>query len=120
MPCPDCRSFPGPSDVATILDSAVLPPIKPPAQVAGVSGIAPTPVTMHQQSEVPWATVVHLPPFQMFAAEKMRNTSGKDALEHAADYVRQKGGGADVFEAYAAWHTEKGYWPNETPMGEVK
>ena len=95
---------------------------KPPTQVAGVIGIAAAPVTMNEPppAAVDWAHIVMLPPFQMYAAEKLRNTSGKDSLDHAADFVRAQGGGQDVFDAYADWHATKGYWPNETPMGEVK
>lgn len=95
---------------------------KPPTQIAAAHGIAPKPVTMHepQSTAVDWSVVVALPPFQMFAAERMRNTSGKDSQEHAVDYVRARGGGADVFQAYCEWHAAKGYWKNETPMGEVR
>ena len=97
--------------------------MKPPTQIAGVQGIAAVPVTMNEppkSTAVDWRRVVALPPFQMFAAERMRNTSGKDSQEHAADYVQAQGGGADVFQAYCQWHEAKGYWKNETPMGEVR
>ncbi len=96
--------------------------MKPPTQVAGVQGIAPEPVTMHEppkSTAVDWRRVVALPPFQMFAAERMRNTSGKDSAEHAMDFVRVQGGGVDIFSAYCGWHTDKGYWKNETPTGEI-
>lgn len=95
---------------------------KPPTQVAGVVGIAPTPITMNepQAQAIHWPAIAALPPFQMFAAERMRNTSGKDSMEHALDYVRGMGAAPDVLQAYEAWHTNKGYWPNETPYGEVK
>ena len=94
---------------------------KPPTQVAGVVGIDATPITMNTQPErIDWRAVVALPPFQMFAAERMRNTSGCDSEEHARQYVRAQGAGADLLERYAAWHSAKGYWPNETLMGEYK
>lgn len=97
---------------------------KPPTQVTGVSGIAPEPIredpVQTPTTNINWSAVVSLPPFQMFAAEKMRNTSGKDSQEHAADYVRQQGAGPDVLQAYSEWHTAKGYWKNETPLGEMK
>jgi hypothetical protein len=64
--------------------------------------------------------VAALPPFQMFAAERMRNTSGKDSQEHAFDYVRAQGGGADVFHAYSPGPADQGNWKNDTPMGEVR
>ena len=88
-----------------------------------MQGIAAAPVTMNEppkSTAVDWRRVAALPPFQMFAAERMRNISGKDSQEHAADYVRAQGGGADVFQAYCQWHEAKGYWKNETPMGEVR
>lgn len=95
---------------------------KPPTQVAGVVGIAATPITMNepQAKTIDWPAIAALPPFQMFAAERMRNTSGKDSMEHALDYVRGMGSAPDVLQAYEAWHADKGYWPNETPYGEVK
>lgn len=97
--------------------------MRPPAQTAGVQGIAAAPLTMNEppmSTAVDWRRVVALPPFQMFAAERMRNTSGKDSQEHAFDYVRAQGGGDDVFQAYCQWHADKGYWKNETPIGEVR
>lgn len=95
---------------------------KPPTQVAGVVGIAPTPITMNepQAKAIHWPAIAALPPFQMFAAERMRNTSGKDSELHAQDFIRSKGHEQDLFDEYAAWHTAKGYWPGETPMGVAK
>ena len=95
---------------------------KPPTQYAGVVGIEPKPIALTPEptQHINWGVVTSLPPFQMYAAEAMRNVSGKDSLLHAMDFVESKGGGQDVFDGYAAWHTAKGYWPNETPMGEVK
>ena len=95
---------------------------KPPTQYAGVVGIEPKPIVLTPEptQHVNWGAVASLPPFQMFAAERMRNTSGKDSMEHALDYVRGMGAAPDVLQAYEAWHDKKGYWPNETPYGEVK
>ena len=96
---------------------------KPPTQVAGVSGIAATPVTMHQDAQgiaVDWRAIVALPPFQMFAAERMRNTRWKDSEEHAREYVRAQGGGADLFQAYSLWHEASGYWPGEDAFGRQR
>lgn len=111
-------------DVDSLKEHGVtLPTTKPPPQIAGVQGIDAIPVTMYEPPNntfVDWIKVVSLPPFQMFAAERMRNTSGKDAQEHAADYVRAHGAGADVFQSYCQWHQSKGYWKNETPMGELR
>ena len=69
---------------------------------------------------IDWQFIAELPPFQMYAAERMRNTSGKDSALHAHDFIKAQGVGQDLFEAYAAWHEAKGYWPGETPMGQIK
>ena len=94
---------------------------KPPTQVAGVQGIAPERITMNDApiTSIPWQYIAGLPPFQMYAAERLRNTSGKDSMEHAADFIKALGAGQDVFDAYAAWHEAKGYWPGETAMGQA-
>lgn len=93
---------------------------KPPTQVAGVVGIAPEKIVMNEAptTTLNWLYVAGLPPFQMFAAERLRNTSGKDSMEHALDFIKARGEGLDVFDSYVQWHTAKGYWPGETPMGE--
>ena len=94
---------------------------KPEPIRVGVEGIAPKPLVLTpERPRIDWAHLAALPPFQMFAAERMRNTSGKDSMEHALDYVRGMGAAPDVLQAYEAWHDKKGYWPNETPYGEVK
>lgn len=93
-------------------------PTKPPTQVASVQGIAPKPIEL-TPAPVDWAPIVALPPFQMYAAEMLRNTAGKDAMAHAADLVRARGAGRDVLDDYCRWHAAKGYWPNETPLGEL-
>ena len=95
---------------------------KPPTQTAGVLGIAPEKVVMNEAptTTLPWHYIAGLPPFQMYAAERQRNTSGKDSMGHAADVIRANGAGQDLFDAYAAWHKAKGYWPNETPFGKAQ
>ena len=70
-----------------------------------------------RSTAVDWRIIAALPPFQMFAAERMRNVSGRDSEEHALAYVRAQGGEADVFQAYCQWHQTKGYWPGESPLG---
>ena len=103
------------------MDTATPTP-KPPTQVAGVQGIAAERISMNEAptTSIPWLDIAGLPPFQMFAAERQRNTSGKDSMEHAADFIKAMGAGQDVLEAYVAWHEAKGYWPAETPMGQPK
>lgn len=97
-------------------------PTKPPTQVAGVTGIAAEKIEMNEApaNALPWPFIASLPPFQMYAVEKMRNTSGKDSQAHAEDFIRAMGGGQDLFNAYVDWHAAKGYWPGESPLGHIK
>ena len=105
---------------------------KPPTQRAGVEGIAAIPIelTPPQPQKIDWARLCELPPFQMFAAECLPelgnafstmksgcgplwewNTELKDwMLSHEPE---------DLYKQYCDWHKAKGYWPNETPMGEL-
>lgn len=107
---------------------------KPPTQVAAVQGIAPKPVTMNDPEPAgidDWVKLINLPPFQMFLVEKgylypfsvkdlassVSNGSVLDSLDKimtVAKKPRKK-----LYREYYEWHQEKGYWPNETPMGEV-
>ena len=93
---------------------------KPEPIRVGVEGIAPKPLVLTpERPRIDWAHLAALPPFQMFAAERMRNTSGKDSELHAQDFIRSKGHEQDLFDEYAAWHKAKGYWSNETALGEL-
>ncbi|WP_395146966.1 hypothetical protein ACF3N0_08725 [Moraxella atlantae] len=63
-----------------------------------------------------WSRLFTLPPFMMFMSE-MYDKTGNDALYIAKRKAEQEG---NVFFAiYANWHKAKGYWINETPMGEL-
>ena len=100
---------------------------KPEPIRVGVEGITPNPIMMHEdptQAQAQAAAEIQrlavLPPFQMFAAERMRNTSRHDSEQHAANFLRSRGAGLDVLEEYVRWHAAKGYWPNETPFGALK
>jgi hypothetical protein len=96
---------------------------KPEPIRVSAEGIAPKPITMHE-APTPGAAEIQrlpfLPPFQMFAAERMRNMSRHDSEQHAANFLRSRGTGLDVLEEYVRWHAAKGYWPNETPFGALK
>ena len=110
-----------------ILDTAAvdagLAPVKPPPQVLGVAGIAEQPIVIHD-AQINWAVVAALPPFQMFLAERDGpNQAGKNSQEWATEVAMRLAasvGDEALFDAYAAWHEAKGYWPGETPMGQVK
>lgn len=111
------------SELADPQDAPLPVAVKPPTQIAGIAGIGAMPITMNEAPLAPqldWQKMVGLPPFQMYCAERQRNTTGKDSLGHAVDIVHQAGGGQDLFDAYCAWHAAKGYWPLETPMGELR
>lgn len=97
---------------------------KPDPIRVSAEGIAPKPITMYedpaQAASAEIQRLPFLPPFQMFAAERMRNISRHDSEQHAANFLRSRGAGADVLDEYARWHAAKGYWPNETPFGVLK
>ena len=124
--CTVCTPFAAPYPAA-VLDTAVLDaavaPVKPPPQVLGVSGIAEQPIVIHD-AKINWAMVAALPPFQMFLAERDGpNQTGKNSQEWATGVAMRLGaemGDKALFDAYCAWHEAKGYWPNETPLGQVK
>lgn len=96
---------------------------KPPPQILGVSGIAETPIVL-DQPKLNWAMVAALPPFQMFLAERDGpNQTGKNSQEWATEVAIRLATAVNdhaLFGEYAAWHAAKGYWPNETPLGQVK
>lgn len=123
--CTACTPFaPHP---AVVLDTAALDaavaPVKPPPQVLGVAGIAEQPIVIHD-AKINWAMVAALPPFQMFLAERDGpNQTGKNSQEWATGVAMRLAaseGDQVLFDAYAAWHAAKGYWPNETPLGQVR
>ena len=78
---------------------------KPEPIRVGVDGIAPKPIVLAAEP-VNWGRLMTLPPFEMFLAERYRG--------------RMPGQTQDIYTEYCEWHQAKGYWPNETPMGEVK
>ena len=123
--CTACTPF-VPPHPAAVLDTAVLDaavaPVKPPPQVLGVSGIAEQPIVIHDP-KINWAMVAALPPFQMFLAERDGpNQTGKNSQEWATGVAMRLAAAVNdqaLFDEYAAWHEAKGYWPGETPLGEV-
>ena len=78
---------------------------KPPTLRVGVSGFNAFEAKPAAQPErIDWLRLEGLPAFQMFLAE-----------------TRQKAQrSADFYDQYCQWHANKGYWPNETPMGELR
>ena len=98
---------------------------KPPPIKVSAEGIEAKPVTMNepQPKSVNWRRVAQLPPFQMFAYESALNRSDQDPEQFAYEFAVTRAnndGDEAFFQAYADWHERKGYWPDETPMGELK
>ena len=123
--CTACTPFaPHPAAVldTAVLDAAVAP-VKPPPQVLGVSGIAEQPIVIHDP-KINWALVAALPPFQMFLAERDGpNQTGKNSQEWATGVATRLAAAVSdqaLYDDYCQWHQAKGYWPNETPLGQVK
>lgn len=73
---------------------------------------------------LPLRQMAALPPFQMFLAERDgHNQTGKNSQEWATGVAMRLAAAVNdqaLFDEYAAWHEAKGYWPNETPLGQVK
>ncbi len=57
------------------------------------------------QAAIDWPRLAGLPAFEMFMAER-----------HARDDAPPS---QALYDEYCQWHTDKGYWPNESPMGEL-
>ena len=98
--------------------------VKPPTQGVGVEGIAPKPIELTPQAQVrvDWALVGALPPFQMFIASLSPCPADRDGQRWAIEYATRNAaqrGDAELLQAYCEWHTAKGYWPKETPFGEL-
>ena len=98
---------------------------KPPAQYAGVTGIEPKPIELTPAASliVDWSAVAALPPFQMFMAERQPDPSGRNAHAWALKEAQAEaatGGDKALLDAYVQWHAQKGYWPNECPMGKER
>ena len=91
---------------------------KPPTQIAGVTGIDSY-KPMDSKPPIDWYKLCALPPFEMFMMEQTGQTNANNIIQWAQQ--RAEALGADKFyQLYADWHEAKGYWVNETPMGELK
>lgn len=98
---------------------------KPPAQVAGVVGIdahkgmGSEPSQPPPQSGINWHRLVNLPAFEMFIHEQSGFSDKQTQLQWVGNRRDALGDDA-LFKLYADWHKAKGYWVNETPMGELR
>lgn len=99
---------------------------KPPAQTLGVSGIEAKPIELTPDrplAAINWFMVAALPPFQMFVHEQVPAPPDRDSQRWAQEYAVRRAaqrGDQDLLDEYFAWHEKKGYWPKETPFGELK
>lgn len=97
---------------------------KPPTQGIGVSGFvafktpADEPKPLIPPQTVNWGKLLGLPPFEMYMSEKTGNME-RNAWQAWLTENVTRDGESKVYQAYAEWHTAKGYWVGETPMGEV-
>lgn len=105
---------------------------RPPPIIVGVSGIeARSDVVESQEPEsaVDWWSLFRLPPFEMFLDECVIHSVGMGGLNIKQEYVSQfmralkdmslEPQRMALFEQYQAWHTAKGYWPNEDCFGNL-
>lgn len=94
---------------------------KPEPIRVGVVGIEPKPIelTPERPARINWALLFSLPPFQMYAIEKARKAPA-DVIVWMPDWARSHESEQALFDDYCDWHAAKGYWPNETPLGEIK
>lgn len=81
---------------------------KPPTQGVGVDGFSAFVAVPEQplRPAIDWAHVSELPAFQMFMADRHPRNEQPPSLA--------------LFDEYCQWHTDKGYWPSEDPMGRIK
>lgn len=92
---------------------------KPEPIRVGVEGIAPKPIELTpERPRIDWAHLFGLPPFQMYAVERARK-SAADVMAWMQDWARSHESEQALFDDYCQWHERKGYWPNESPMGDV-
>ena len=88
----------------------------PPTQTAGVEGFVAFEAVPSQY--VDWHKMAGLPAFEMFVSQQSGFATGTDANIWIA--ARREALGDDRFyKVYVDWHTNTGYWLNETPDGKL-
>lgn len=96
--------------------------VKPPTQGVGVSGFrADVYANDEQKMDYRWGDLIHLPPFQMFAAETFNRGHG-DVFEWIKGFVTDQVntiGQEALFKKYSDWHSAKGYWKAEDVYGAL-
>lgn len=96
------------------------PSEKPPAQVAGVQGFSAFESKPTEPRLIDWQHLFSLPPFQMYAVERA-GKSAADVMSWMPDWLRShEGTHQALYDDYCQWHRDKGCWPDETPLGELR
>lgn len=101
---------------------------KPDPIVLAPGGVEPTPITMNEQPpEINWNRLAALPPFQGYVTDKVKDDPVMSNIENSLHLaqafigrMKKQSKLAWMLEDYAAWHSDQGNWPNETPMGESR
>ena len=106
-----------------------------PTQTLGVSGIEPNPIelTPEQPQQIDWPRLTERPPFQMFAAECEPKLARVLIARGPSNHRTERFMGSeqvtawmsefepdDLYQQYCEWHKAKCFWPNETPIGELR
>lgn len=120
MECKSCNQpWSPPGDVAPIIDDAALStPEKPRPIRVGVQGVSAAQFGGGESPSrrPPPDVIARLPPFGMFAAEKVRASSG-----HVAELQLQRlANDPHALDEYERWHAAKKLWPLETAYGELR
>lgn len=96
---------------------------KPPTIMVGVVGIESAKQGISEpKPSIDWLLVSNLPAFQMFASVTIGNTHA-DLIAAVRSFVQDhhnNGTTAQLYADYCAWHEHVGYWPKETPLGDLK
>lgn len=86
--------------------------------VSGFTAFLAEPEPVREVVGIDWAYLIRLPPFEMYLAEKTGNQDRQAWKDWLEKEIIAKGDDTTYLD-YATWHSEKGYWANETPMGEL-
>ncbi len=122
MTCDTCKQALGrladPPPAPAIDGPALEPAVKPAPLRVGVTGINAVQfgAAPERPKRPPIDFIVRLPPFEMFAAEKL-GVPGNAVAQRA---VRNLAAEPSVLDEYETWHAAKGRWPAETPYGVLR
>lgn len=97
--------------------------IKPPTQAVGVAGFKAD-LYASDIKKIDWHILIHLPKFQMYVVQMTGRQYGHvgNVMEWIMGYVQDRirsYGEQNFFDEYVNWHSEKGYWKNETVFGDL-